>query len=121
MQQKKTLVLGASLKPHRFSYKAILTLTCHGYPVAAVGLREGRIGEVDIRKPFPELTDIHTVTLYVGPVHQSFYKDYILGLHPARVIFNPGTENPEFESLLDENGIEVVEKCMLVMLSKGEY
>ena len=121
MQQKKTLVLGASLKPHRFSYKAVIKLIRNDIPVVAIGSREGTIGEVKIVKPFPELADIHTITLYLGPKNQSSYIDYILKINPERVIFNPGTENPEFEQLLRSRGIEVVEGCMLVMLSKGEY
>jgi len=121
VQHKKTLVLGASLKPHRFSYKAVIKLVRHHIPVIAVGLREGAIGEVKIVKPFPELDDIHTITLYIGPRNQSPYIDYILKINPARVIFNPGTENPELEALLRSKGIEVMENCMLVMLSKGEF
>ena len=121
MQQKKTLVLGASLKPHRFSYKAVIRLLRHDIPVVAIGSREGAIGEVKITKSFPELSDIHTITLYLGPKNQAEYTDTILKINPARVIFNPGTENPEFEHLLKSRGIEVVEGCMLVMLSKGEY
>jgi predicted CoA-binding protein len=121
VQQKRTLVLGASLKPHRFSYKAVIKLVRHHIPVIAVGLREGAIGEVKIVKPFPELSDIHTITLYIGPRNQSPYIDYILKINPARVIFNPGTENPELEALLRSKGIEVMENCMLVMLSKGEF
>jgi uncharacterized protein len=121
VQHKKTLVLGASLKPHRFSYKAIIRLLSHNVPVVAVGLREGAIGDVRIVKPFPHFDGIHTITLYVGPKNQAYYTEYILGISPARVIFNPGTENPELEVLLRARGIEVVENCMLVMLSKGEF
>jgi predicted CoA-binding protein len=121
VQQKKTLVLGASLKPHRFSYKAVIRLLAHHVPVVAVGLREGAIGDVKIMKPFPEIKDIHTISLYIGPKNQSAYIGYILKINPARVIFNPGTENPELEALLMSKGIEITENCMLVMLSRGEF
>lgn len=121
MQKKKTLVIGASLKPHRYAYKAVIKLLSHHIPVVAIGLREGAIGEVKIVKPFPELNDIHTVTLYIGPKNQPLYTDYILKINPARVIFNPGTENPELEAVLRSRGIEVTENCMLVMLSEGEF
>ncbi len=121
MEQKRTLVLGASLKRNRFSYKAVIKLVRHHIPVVAIGMRKGTIGEVKIVKPFPEPEDIHTITLYIGPKNQSPYIDYILKINPAKVIFNPGTENPELERLLRSRGIEVVEDCMLVMLSKGEY
>jgi predicted CoA-binding protein len=121
VHQKKTLVLGASLKPHRFAYKAVVKLVHHHIPVIAVGLREGAIGEVKILKSFPDLDDIHTITLYIGPKNQSSYIDYILKINPARVIFNPGTENPELEQILRSKGTEVVENCMLVMLSNGKF
>ena len=121
MQQKKTLVLGASLKPHRFSNKAVIRLLKHNYPVVAVGLREGFIEGIQVQKPFTEITDVHTITLYIGPANQSKYIDYILKINPTRVIFNPGTENPGFQQLLNTKGIEVVENCMLVMLSKGTF
>ena len=121
MHQKRTLVIGASLKPHRFSYKAVIKLLRNNIPVDAIGMREGDIAGVKIVKPFPELADIHTITLYIGQKNQSPFIDYILKINPARVIFNPGTENPELEQLLRSRGIEVVENCMLVMLSKGEF
>jgi predicted CoA-binding protein len=121
VQQKKTLVLGASLKPHRFSHKAVIRLRHCNIPVVAVGNREGSIGDVRVVKPFPEVSDIHTVTLYVGPKGQPHFTDYILQLRPERIIFNPGTENPVLEEFFESKGIEVVENCMLVMLSKGEF
>lgn len=121
MDQKKTLVLGASLKPHRFSYKAVIRLMRYGIPVVAVGMREGEISGTKIIKPFPEVKDIHTITLYIGQKNQAAYLDYILKIHPSRVIFNPGTENPELALRLVTEGIDVVENCMLVMLSKGEF
>jgi hypothetical protein len=37
------------------------------------------------------------------------------------VIFNPGTENLEFENLLKENGIETEIACTLVLLSINQY
>ena len=121
MNQKKTLVLGASLNPNRFAYKAVIKLMRFSIPVTAVGMREGSIEDVKIEKPFPEVYGIHTITLYIGPKNQPEYLDFILKVNPVRVIFNPGTENPEMEKLLEAKGIEVVRKCMLVMLSKGEF
>jgi predicted CoA-binding protein len=121
VQQKKTLVLGASLKPHRFSYKAVIRLMHNNIPVVAIGNREGSIGDVRIVRPFPEVSDIHTITMYIGPRNQSRFTDYILQVRPQRIIFNPGTENPVLEDFFESRGIEVVENCMLVMLSKGEF
>ena len=69
----------------------------------------------------PELKDIHTISLYVGALRQPEYYDYILSLKPQRVIFNPGTENDEFFELLENNKIEAIEACTLVMLSTKQF
>jgi uncharacterized protein len=121
MEKKLTLVLGASPNPERFSYAAIFKLVKNEMPVVAVGLREGDIRGVPIQKPFPAFEGIDTITLYVGPKNLAVYYDYILGLKPRRVIFNPGTENEEFEKRLTESGVEVVRDCTLVMLNRGTY
>ena len=118
---KKTLVLGASTNPERFAYMAVRKLKYNNVPVVAVGLREGEISGVRIEKPFSKFEAIHTVTLYIGPKNLPAYYDYILGLHPKRVIFNPGTESPEFAAMLEAEGIEVVYACTLIMISNNQY
>ncbi len=121
MENKKTLVVGASTKPWRYSHKAIESLRFHNHEVVAIGLREGEVAGVPIQKEFPDDNDIHTVTMYVGAANQSAYQEWLLKLNPQRVIFNPGAENPELQSLLEENGVEVLEACTLVMLATGQY
>ena len=118
---KKTVVIGASDKPERYAYKATMALQKHAHEVIPVGLRDGVINGIDIVKGKPDIKDVDTVTLYVGPQNQADWMDYVIGLHPKRVIFNPGTENPEFENLLQKNNIEPIEACTLVMLSIGNY
>lgn len=117
----KTLVLGASLKPERYSYLAIRNLRKHGIEVVAIGSRKGKVEDVEILTEPLNVSDIHTVTLYLGLKNQQPYYDYIINLKPKRLIFNPGTENPELEKLARQNGIDVVEGCTLVMLSNGAY
>lgn len=118
----KTLVMGASDNPERYSYLAINRLRKFGHEVEAIGLREGRkVADVIIQKGQPDLKDIDTVTLYLNPTNQKPYYDYLLKLHPRRVIFNPGTENDELERKLQENKIEVEEACTLVLLSTGQF
>jgi predicted CoA-binding protein len=116
-----TLVLGASPNPERFSYKAVKSLKRQGYQVIAVGRREGYIGEVPIITGQPPVIDIHTVTLYLAPYHQGEIFEYVLSIRPKRVIFNPGTESPEFIELLESYDIEVVLDCTLMMLAGGRY
>ncbi len=119
---KVTLVLGASPKPERFSNKAVKRLLKHNYPVIAIGLREEYIDKIKIRKGMPEdLGPIHTVALYLGADNQKAYYNYILSLNPERIIFNPGTLNPELAELAKKNGIETVNGCVLVMLNKNRY
>lgn len=118
---KSTLVIGASLKESRYSNQCVKTLVSAHLPVTAAGLREGKIDGIPVQSGFPELHDIHTITLYLGPQNQESWYDYILKLNPKRVVFNPGTENPEFEDMLAENGIEVVEDCTIMMVQGGRY
>ena len=118
---KKTLVIGGSIKPERYSNKAIKKLHRYGHSVVSIGLRSGEVADVNIETGFPDFKNIHTITLYVGIRNQPQYYDYIIGLHPKRIIFNPGTENPEFEGLAIKSGIETIEHCTLIMLGEGSY
>lgn len=120
-QGKSTVVIGASPNPARYSYRAVQMLKSAGQPVEAVGMREGEISGVSVTKERKPYTDVDTVTLYVGPRNQDSWKAYIKGLSPKRVIFNPGTENPEFENELQNEGIETERACTLVLLSTGAY
>jgi predicted CoA-binding protein len=117
----KTLVLGASLKPNRYSNYAIQRLVAHDYEVVAIGLKEGIVDGVTIDIELKAYKDIDTVTLYLNAKRQQEYYDYIIGLKPKRVIFNPGTENPEFFQLLKENNIDFEIACTLVLLSTNQY
>ena len=122
MEDKKiTVVMGSSVKPVRYSFKAINKLRQYGHPVHALGLREGFVADVNIQTGKPKLEDVHTVTMYLGPQNQTEYYDYIQSLKPKRVIFNPGTENPEFADKLRNNGVEVVEFCTLIMLDSDQF
>ena len=118
---KKTVVIGASENPERYAYKATVALKKYQHEVIPVGLREGVIHGEKILKDRPPIKDVDTVTLYVGPLHQEYWIDYIISLNPQRVIFNPGTENEEFYKKLRKHDIEPVEACTLVMLSVGSY
>ena len=118
---KKTLVLGASDNPARYAYRAAHMLKNHGHEVVPVGIRKGEVAGMTIRTDRPPATNIDTVTLYVGPQNQPGWYDYILDLQPRRILFNPGTENPELERLAHERGIRTEEACTLVLLSIGQY
>jgi len=120
-ERKKTLVLGASPNPVRFSHKAVKSLLRHEQEVVAVGFREGLIVEEEILVGMPPIEEVHTVSIYIGSSRQTDYYDYIISLNPKRVIFNPGTVNPEFMGRLKREGIEPVAECMLVLLNEGEY
>jgi predicted CoA-binding protein len=117
----KTLVIGASTKPERYSYQAIERLKAKNYPVVALGLKAGDVLGETIHTAKEAWADIDTVSLYVGPAHQDNYIDYVIGLNPRRVLFNPGTENPAFESRLKAEGISAERACTLVLLSTNQY
>lgn len=121
MTQKKTLVIGASDNPERYSYKAINMLQNHNHPVVAIGRKQTEVLGIAVEKEKVHFDNINTVTLYVNPKNQVEYYDYILSLNPKRVVFNPGTENPELYKKLSENNIEYEEACTLVLLSTKQY
>jgi len=118
---KKTLVLGASLKPNRYSNYAIQRLVENHMDVVAFGLRSGEVSGIQIDNELLPYEAIHTVTLYLNPKRQQEYYNYIVSLKPERVIFNPGTENPELYTILKENHIAFEEACTLVLLSTNQY
>jgi predicted CoA-binding protein len=120
-EKKKTLVLGASENPSRYSYLALQRLQSHHHPVVAIGKRKGIVGNVAIDTEKKDWKDIDTVTLYLNPLHQKEYYDYIMSLKPKRIIFNPGAENNELAKMAADKGIELIEACTLVMLATNQY
>lgn len=120
-KSKRTLVIGASENPARYSYLAIKKLLAHGHEVLAIGNKKGEVEQVTIETEKIPFKDIDTVTLYLNPTNQKPYYDYILSLKPKRVIFNPGTENGELERKLSSHENNIMEACTLVMLSTGQY
>ena len=120
-EKKKTLVLGASDNPSRYSFLAVHRLRSYGHPVVAIGKKNGVVNDVAIDKEKKPIDNVHTVTLYLNPAHQKQYYDYIVSLKPQRIIFNPGAENDELAELATRNGIKPLEACTLVLLSTNQY
>lgn len=118
---KKTLVLGASLNPTKYSNFAIQKLVKQAIEVVAIGLKSGKVSGVIINTKTLPFEDLHTVTLYLNSKNQVAYYNYIISLKPKRVIFNPGTENPELYTILKENNIPFEIACTLVLLSTNQY
>ncbi len=121
MATKKTLVLGASSNPSRYSFLAVNKLREHHHPVVAIGKKTSRVADVTVESEPRPVRDLDTVTMYLNTENQKNYYDYIISQHPRRVIFNPGAENPEFEKMLNDKGIQTMEACTLVLLSTGQY
>jgi len=117
----KTLIIGASNNPERYAYKAAERLLSHGHEIELLGIRPDQVFSKTIDTEKKNYSNIDTITMYVGPQRQAEYYDYIIGLKPRRVIFNPGTENLEFETMLSKNGIIAEEACTLVLLGTGQY
>lgn len=120
---KKTVIIGATTNPARYAYLAARMLSDYRHEIVPVGIKEGEIFGKEILDIFerPEIPDVDTVTLYIGPQRQPEHYDFILGLKPKRIIFNPGTENEELERLAEDQGIEALQACTLVMLRSNQY
>ena len=119
--KKKTVVLGASENPSRYSFLALQRLRNREHPVLAIGKKRGVVGDVQIEADKKEWKDVDTVTLYLNPMHQKQYYYYIISLKPRRIIFNPGAENEELAQMAIKNGIQPIEACTLVMLATNQY
>ena len=123
IKTKKTVIIGATTNPSRYSYLAAGMLTEYHHEIIPIGIKKGELyGKpiLDINQR-PSVSDVDTITLYIGPQHQPEHYDYIMSLKPKRIIFNPGTENPEFENIVEESGAEALEACTLVLLRSGQY
>lgn len=118
---KTTLVIGASDKPDRYAFKAITQLVKAGHPVIAFGLRKGNVAEIEFETEWNADWKVDTVTLYINPERLESYRQAIIDLQPKRVIFNPGTEHPDFIDELRKNGIEAEVACTLVLLSLHNF
>ena len=116
-----TLIVGASENSARYSNMAAHKLLANGFKIKCFANRAGNIQGHSIETSLPEANSIHTITMYVGPKNQADLINKLIQLNPKRIIFNPGTENPEFEQEAQKKGIEVIEACTLVMLSAGNY
>lgn len=120
---KRTLIVGATPNANRYAFMAADRLSRHGHEIIPLGIKKGEVFGQPILpiREFPDLPEIDTITLYIGPQHQAEYIDYLLQLQPRRLIFNPGTENPEFMTRAEQQGIEVVQGCTLVMLQSQTF
>ena len=120
---KKTVVLGATNNPSRYAYLAINSLKRYGHEIVPVGIKTGEVQGLEILdlRQKPSISDVDTITLYIGPQNQVEWYDYIISLKPKRIIFNPGTENMELIKRAKDAGIEPVMACTLVMLSLNDY
>ena len=123
LEVKKTVIVGATPNTTRYAYMAAERLTAHDHEIIPIGIKKGQVFGKEILpiREFPIIADVDTITMYVGPKHQGEYYEYLLGLNPKRIIFNPGTENQEFMDMAEERGVEVVPGCTLVMLRVGNY
>lgn len=118
---KKTLVLGVSLNEARYSNKVVHKLISKDHQVSAIGFKSGIVSNINVSTKNKSYKNIDTVTLYLSPINQVNFYEYILSLQPKRVIFNPGTENEEFQNILHQNGIKTDIACTLVLLSTNQY
>ena len=120
---KKTVIVGATPNQSRYAFLAANMLREYDHNIVPIGIKQGEVaGEeiLDIRKK-PAIKDVDTITLYIGPRHQPEWYEYLLSLKPKRIIFNPGTENDEFERLAESRGIEAMQACTLVLLRSLQF
>ena len=115
-------IMGASAKKDRYSYRAFVSLKEKGHKVFPVN---PALKEIEGHQVYPSLAalpePVDTITIYLAPYRSEPLAQDIINAKPRRVIFNPGAENSDLMDKLEENGIEVVDGCTLVMLSIGNF
>jgi predicted CoA-binding protein len=121
IQDKVTVVVGASPNPNRYSYSAVRKLKEKGHTPIPVGRRAGKVLDLNIHTDYPVIKNVDTLTLYLSASNQRELYDYFFALAPRRIIFNPGAENPELKQMAKERGITAINACSLVLLATGEY
>ncbi len=120
---KKTILVGATPNSSRYAYLAATMLEEYQHDTVLLGIKKGEINGkkiLDIREK-PLITDVDTITLYIGPHRQPEWYNYLLSLKPKRIIFNPGTENEEFENMARQQHVEALQACTLVLLRSRQY
>jgi len=119
-----TLIIGASSKPNRYAYEAARRLLAIGETVYPLGYRAGKTaGELEILTSIPANLTVDNITLYLRPELQEEYLEQIVALAPKRIIFNPGTENPQFQKRLQDYlpKTEIMMACTLVLINLDQY
>ncbi len=122
MKKETVVILGASQKKDRYSNKAQNLLREYGHRVLPV---HPQLKEIDGVAVSPSLQaikeEVDTVTLYVNPQRGEELVEQIIGLHPRRVIFNPGTESEKMSAAFIAAGIEPINACTLVLLRTEQF
>ncbi len=115
-------VIGASNKPQRYSYQAMMLLKEKGHKVFPVHPNIREIEGVVVYKTIQDIPDmVDTVTMYVGEGTSNDMIDDILKKTSRRIIFNPGAENAILRDRAKDRGIEVLDACTLVLLRTGHF
>ena len=122
MKKINVAVLGASAKKHRHSNTAVQLLSESGYTVIPVHPSGITVNGLETFKHLSDIIiPIDTLTIYVNASLSDSLRDEILKLSPRRIIFNPGTENAELETICIEKGIFTEEACTLVLLKTNSF
>ncbi len=117
----RVLIFGASNNPERYAYKALELLKEKGHEVFLKGNKAGEASGLPIQVGINDFDHIHTITLYVGPQNQQNLIEDLIQIKPKRIIFNPGTENPNLYAEIEKLNIKVVEACTLVLLHTNQF
>lgn len=118
----RVAILGASDRPDRYAHMAFRMLQDYQHEPVPVSPKLKELEGVPVYATLGEIPGpVDTLTMYVGPAISAKLEKDILALKPRRVIFNPGSENPELEMALTKAGIEVQDACTLVLLRTNQF
>lgn len=120
--KQRVVVVGASPKPDRYSNRAVALLLEHGHEVVPVHPSATAVHGIPVVRRIADVGGhVDTVTMYVSRAISDSVAEDLLTLRPARVIFNPDSENPDLQQALEHGGIATLEACTLVLLNTGQF
>ncbi|MGM0612939.1 MAG: CoA-binding protein [Bacteroidota bacterium] len=120
-EDKKTIVLGVSPDPKKRAHRVCKKLMEKGHTIVPLGIREGKVNNIPIITNTNNPQKAHTIVIFLRASRQKAWLSYILASNPKRIIFNPGSENPELVEIAKEREIDVLYGCTLLMLSSNRY
>jgi uncharacterized protein len=116
LNYKNWIVVGDVLNPSKYAYKILNSLERDGFNV--VGVNPSINNEVVYNSLRDIPYKVEVLNLCINPYKGIKIIKEALGLKINKILIQPGAESPEILKFCTENGMQAIEGCTLVELSK---